>query len=53
LVWRSAGEYIGEETGDEVVLMKNKSGQVIGFEKLNYSLSGSESMNVAFGATAV
>lgn len=31
-------EYICEETGDEVILMKNKSGVVIGFEKLNYSL---------------
>jgi len=25
-------EYICEETGDEVILMKNKSGSVIGFE---------------------
>ncbi len=33
----SQDEYICEETGNEVVLMKNKSGQVIGFEKLNYS----------------
>jgi len=32
-------EYICEETGDEVVLMKNKSGRVIGFEKLNFSVS--------------
>lgn len=31
-------EYICKETGDEVILMKNKSGVVIGFEKLNYSL---------------
>lgn len=29
-------EYICEETGDEVVLMKDKSGRVIGFEKLNF-----------------
>ena len=38
-VWfgESQDEYICEETGNEVVLMKNKSGQVIGFEKLNYS----------------
>lgn len=36
-------EYICEETGDEVILMKNKSGVVIGFEKLNYSLQ--ESIN--------
>lgn len=30
-------EYVCEETGDEVVLMKDKAGQVIGFEKLNFS----------------
>jgi len=29
-------EHICEETGDEVVLMKDKSGRVIGFEKLNF-----------------
>ena len=31
-------EYICEETGEEVVLMKDKSGNVIGFEKLNATL---------------
>jgi len=49
----SQDEYICEETGDEVVLMKNKSGQVIGFEKLNYSLSKTEPLNVTFEAVAV
>ena len=49
----SQNEYICEETGDEVVLMKNKSGQVIGFEKLNYSLSETEPLNVTFEAVAV
>lgn len=29
-------EYVCEETGDEVILMKNQQGEVIGFEKLNY-----------------
>ena len=29
-------EAICEETGDEIILMKNKEGRVIGFEKLNY-----------------
>jgi uncharacterized protein YuzE len=29
-------EYIGEETGDEVILVKDKQGKVIGFEKLNF-----------------
>ena len=29
-------EYSCEETGDEVILAKDKSGRVIGFEKLNF-----------------
>jgi len=29
-------EYICEETGDEVILVKDKRGKVIGFEKLNF-----------------
>jgi hypothetical protein len=29
-------EWIAEETADEVVMMKNKSGKVIGFELLHY-----------------
>jgi hypothetical protein len=40
-------EFVCEETGDEVVLMKDRSGRVIGFEKLNFSLSESESLTVA------
>ena len=49
----SQDEYICEETGNEVILMKNKSGQVLGFEKLNYSLSKTEPLNVTFEAVAV
>ena len=45
-------EYICEETGDEVVLMKNKSGRVIGFEKLNFSVSEPEKFQVAFETVA-
>lgn len=29
-------EYICEETGDEIILVKDKQGKVIGFEKLNF-----------------
>ena len=29
-------EHVCEETGDEVILMKDKAGKVIGFEKLNF-----------------
>src|SRR5438034_2975434 len=32
-------EHVAEETGDEVVLMKDKTGRVIGFEKLNFSIA--------------
>jgi len=46
-------EYICEETGEEVVLMKNKSGRVIGFEKLNFLLVTPEPMRVAFETMAV
>ena len=41
------GEHVCEETGDEVILMKNVSGQVIGFEKLNFSIPQSDSLRVA------
>ena len=41
-------EYICEETGEEVILMKDKSRRVIGFEKLNYSVPVSENVNFAF-----
>ena len=32
----SKKEFISEETGDEVILNKDKKGKVIGFEKLNF-----------------
>jgi len=34
-----AKEYVCEETGDEIILVKDKTGKVIGFEKLNYVIS--------------
>jgi hypothetical protein len=40
-------EYVCEETGEEVVLMKDAAGRVIGFEKLNFSIPQSESLRVA------
>ena len=46
-------EYICEETGDEVILMKDKSGRVIGFEKLNFSIAEPEQLRVAFETIAV
>ena len=32
----SEKDFISEETGDEVILNKDKKGKVIGFEKLNF-----------------
>jgi len=45
-------EVVAEETGDEVILMKDKDGNVIGFEKLNYVLPASTRLNVAFETVA-
>jgi len=40
-------EYVCEETGDEVVLMKDRAGRVIEFEELNFSVPDSDSLRVA------
>jgi uncharacterized protein YuzE len=40
-------EHVCEETGDEVVLMKDRLGRVIGFEKLNFT-SADSPLNVGF-----
>jgi len=54
-VWfgNSKDEYICEETGDEVILMKDKSGRVIGFEKLNFLSAAPQPIRVAFEAAEV
>lgn len=41
-------EYTCEETGDEVVLMKDSTGQVIGFEKLNYTIPSTANLKISF-----
>lgn len=41
-------EYVSEETGDKVILMKDKQEHVIGFEKLNFSASKPSPLRVAF-----
>jgi uncharacterized protein YuzE len=41
-------EYVSEETGEEIVLMKDKEGKVIGFEKLNFTAQSADAMKVAF-----
>ncbi|MGH8557774.1 MAG: DUF2283 domain-containing protein [Methylococcales bacterium] len=41
-------EYICEETGEEIILMKDHSGRVIGFEKLNFEVPQSAPIKLAF-----
>jgi hypothetical protein len=41
-------EYVCEETGEEVILMKNRLGKVIGFEKLNFSATPEKEMHIGF-----
>lgn len=41
-------EYVSEETGEEIVLIKDKDGQVIGFEKLNYIVPKPAHLQVVF-----
>ena len=47
----SKQEYVCEETGEEVILMKDARGQVIGFEKLNFAVPQPELLRVAFETT--
>lgn len=39
-------EYVAEETEEEIILIKDRSGQVIGFERLNYSPANVSSLRV-------
>ena len=41
-------EHVSEETGDEVVLMKDSTGKVIGFEKLNFSVPQPDLLRLSF-----
>lgn len=41
-------ECVCEETGEEVILMKDRAGKVIGFEKLNFSAAKPQPLRVAF-----
>jgi len=45
-------EYVCEETGDEVILMKDPAGQVIGFGKLNFIQPKPPCLQVAFETVA-
>ena len=41
-------EHVSEETGDEVILMKDRAGKVIGFEKLNFTLPHPDMLRLSF-----
>jgi uncharacterized protein YuzE len=45
-------EYVCEETGEEVVLMKDRAGRVVGFEKLNFIVPAADRLQVAFEAVS-
>ena len=53
-VWfgRPQAEYVCEETGAEIVLMKDRKGRVIGFERLNYPAKAAQPVRVAFETLA-
>ncbi|HQO03403.1 MAG TPA: DUF2283 domain-containing protein [Spirochaetota bacterium] len=55
IVWfgESKDEYICEETGDEIILMKDRTGRVLGFEKLNYLSNPNVNMNIVFETATV
>lgn len=46
-------EYICEETGEEIILMKDEKGKVIGFEKLNYLSDNAKENEIEFVTMAV
>ena len=45
-------EYVCEETAEEGVLMKDKAGHVLGFEKLNFEVAKEDQLSVAFETIA-
>jgi len=41
-------EFIAEEVGEDVTLIKDKDSRFIGFERLNYSLEKPDALQVEF-----
>lgn len=39
-------DYVAEETGEKIILIKDRSGKVIGFEHLNYEAVSTEAIEV-------
>ena len=45
-------EHVCEETGEEIILIKDSEGRVIGFERLNFALEEDE-VGIAFEAVSI
>ena len=39
-------EFIAEETGEEVVIIKDRNQKVIGFERLNFTLEADQDLEI-------
>jgi uncharacterized protein YuzE len=39
-------EFVAEETGEEVVIIKDRDNRVIGFERLNFVLEANQDRNI-------
>lgn len=39
-------EFIAEETGEEVIIIKDRDNKVIGFERLNFTLESDQDLTV-------
>ena len=46
-------EYVCEETGEEVILIKDKAGKVIGFERLNVVLETGSKGTIPLEAVSI
>ena len=54
MVWfgNPSDEFIAEETGEEIISIKDRDGKVIGFEKLNFTAHTADAVRVAFETVA-
>jgi uncharacterized protein YuzE len=39
-------EFIAEETGEEVIIIKDSNNKVIGFERLNFALESGQDLDI-------
>ena len=39
-------EFVAEETGEEVIIIKDRNNKVIGFERLNFVLESGQTLDV-------